>query len=672
MRHLKIGTAFAALFAVFLFLGCQDEEATGPHIHILESVQVEPDSPSLMEGETVELSATPTCVAGHPLDLPVTWSSADESVATVDESGVVTALYEGGAEISAEATADEKTVTGAAGVFVNRDGTDVDASGGIVTYSSSEGDAILDVPAGAVAQATKISIRPSPADVAAGKPDLATGSAFHFRPEGLSFQSEATLTIRYRQGGLAEGTNEARLKLFHHQNGQWTEMSDSRVDTETRSVKGEITDFSHYAVAESGLTPVAQVIVEGNDIDNVLMLGETMQLTATLLDADGNVLEGRQVDWSSSDESVARVSENGLVTAVATGEVEITARSEGQHGHAGVGVGSGKGNLYADLVFLYRSEEGLPIMRELGGETCRQPVSYSAVPDVSPVTNPVNGEDVWLLPLVGDETTSSQVISSHEEGEDEELEACDVQLDYQEYMSEVEIGRLNVGRSPTSVLDRALSEVYARLDTASTVEIDHAGRFVVDDFPLEDPPGNLAIQREVVLTGALGPHTIVLDELAPDAYVNQSVGYLDWASTGMGAGADKFGEVNTDMVVYYDRIMNFPNDVTASGMPTITGDGTEGVEGRKYLDYRAFEYDRAATFPGCVVGYELVGEEMQEIRGTLMDVVFGGEQFTGSNLHAFAQRTDDVREVILFEHEIVIVDIDHIGESTVCEERGIQ
>lgn len=670
MRHLKVGTVFAALVGVFLFLGCQDEEATGPHIHILESVQVEPATPSLMEGETVELSATPTCVAGHDLDLPVSWNSADESVATVDENGVVTAVYEGEAAISAEAAMDDKTVTGSAGITVNRDGATIDASGGVVSYSSSEGDAILDIPEGAVATATKISIRPSPADVAAGNAGLTKGAAFHFRPEGFRFETQARLTIRYRDAGLTQGANEARLRLFHHQaNGEWVEMTDSRVDVETNSVTGDVSDFSHYGVAESGLTPVAQVIVEGDDIDNLLMIGESVQLTATLLDADGNVLEGRQVDWSSSDESIATVSDDGLVTALSRGEVEITASSEGQKGKAGMGVGSGKGNLYADLVFLYRSAEGLPIMRDVGEETCLQPVSYSEVPDVSPVTNPVNGEDVWLLPLAGDEVVSAAVTSSDEEGE---VEACDVQLEYQEYMLEVDIGRLNVGRSPTSVLDRALSEVYARLDTASTKELDHAGRFVVDDFPLEDPPGNLAIGREIVLTGALGWHTSVLDELAPDAYMNQSVGYLDWASTGMGAGVDKFGEVNTDMVVYYDRIMNFPNDVTASGMPTITGDGEIGVDGRKYLDYRAFEYDRAATFPGCVVGYELVGEEMQRIEGTLMDIVFGGEPFTGSNLHAFARRTDDVREVILFEHEIVIVNIDGIGESAVCEEREIQ
>jgi len=661
MRHAKFGTVFAALVGMLLFLGCQDEEATTgpqPHVHILESVQVEPATPNLMEGETVELSATPICVAGHELDLPVTWISADESVATVDDNGVVTAVLEGEAEISAETTTDDGTVTGSAGITVNRDGETVEATGGIVSYSTSFGDVILDIPEGAVAEATKISIRPSAADVAAGKSGLTSGAAFHFRPEGFRFQTAATLTIRYRQEGLSQETNEARLKLFHHQNGQWEEMSESRVDTEANSVTGQISGFSHYGVAESDLPAVAEIIVAG-DVDNLLMIGETVQLTATLLDADGNVLEGRDVEWSSSDESVARVSDSGLVTALSRGEVEIAASSEGQKGKAGMGVGSGKGGLYAELVYLLRNEDGLPMMRDVAGETCQQPVSYTEVPGLTPVTNPVNGEDVWVLPLMGD----TEVTTSDEDGE---VEACDVQLEYQEYMHEVEIGRLNVGRSPDDVLARGLEEVYAKLDAAETLNLDHAGRLMPDTVPIDAPRENLAIEKELILTGQLGGYGLPQPTGMAGGY-----GFLDHAASALAGGADKFGEIGADLIVYYDRILNFPNEV-AGGLTTITGDGDVGVEGREYLDYGRFSYDREATFPGCVFGYELVGEEMVPFEGTLMDIVFGGEALSADNIHGFAQRADDARAVILFEHDNVIVDIDRIGETSVCEEREIQ
>src|SRR5213079_2429751 len=42
--------------------------------------------------------------------------------------------------------------------------------------------------------------------------------------------------------------------------------------------------------------------------------GKTVQLTATLKDANGNVLTGRTVTWSSSSTTVATVNTTGLVT----------------------------------------------------------------------------------------------------------------------------------------------------------------------------------------------------------------------------------------------------------------------------------------------------------------------------------------------------------------------
>lgn len=53
--------------------------------------------------------------------------------------------------------------------------------------------------------------------------------------------------------------------------------------------------------------------------------GRTLQLVALVFDADGNLLSGRDVEWSSSNPSFATVSETGLVTGVAAGAVTITA-----------------------------------------------------------------------------------------------------------------------------------------------------------------------------------------------------------------------------------------------------------------------------------------------------------------------------------------------------------
>src|SRR5881396_218111 len=67
--------------------------------------------------------------------------------------------------------------------------------------------------------------------------------------------------------------------------------------------------------------------------------GQTVQLTASALDASGNVLSGWTTSWSSSNRAVALVDGSGLVTGVAAGPAAtITATSGGQSGTATVTV----------------------------------------------------------------------------------------------------------------------------------------------------------------------------------------------------------------------------------------------------------------------------------------------------------------------------------------------
>src|SRR6184192_94633 len=67
-------------------------------------------------------------------------------------------------------------------------------------------------------------------------------------------------------------------------------------------------------------------------------IGQTVQLTATPKDANGNVLTGRVVTWASNNTAVATVSSTGLVTGVTQGQATITATSEAKNGTAAVAV----------------------------------------------------------------------------------------------------------------------------------------------------------------------------------------------------------------------------------------------------------------------------------------------------------------------------------------------
>src|SRR2546425_381697 len=80
-----------------------------------------------------------------------------------------------------------------------------------------------------------------------------------------------------------------------------------------------------------------------------VLVGVTVQLTATTKDAAGNVLTGRTVTWVTSNPGVATVNSTGLATGVAAGRATITAISEGQSGTAAVPVAVAGGHSFSAL-----------------------------------------------------------------------------------------------------------------------------------------------------------------------------------------------------------------------------------------------------------------------------------------------------------------------------------
>ncbi|HUF75428.1 MAG TPA: Ig-like domain-containing protein, partial [Longimicrobiales bacterium] len=86
------------------------------------------------------------------------------------------------------------------------------------------------------------------------------------------------------------------------------------------------------------VTPAGVASVEVRPLNGSVLLGETLQMTATPRSSLGTPLAGRTVSWSSSDEAVATVSSSGLVEGLSGGPVTITATVEQRGGSAGVEV----------------------------------------------------------------------------------------------------------------------------------------------------------------------------------------------------------------------------------------------------------------------------------------------------------------------------------------------
>ena len=118
------------------------------------------------------------------------------------------------------------------------------------------------------------------------------------------------------------------------------EWSSSAPDIATVSATGLVTALKSgdcvitaAAVDGSGVTATCPVTVTGIPVTSVtlnrstatLKATETVQLSGSVLPANAS---NKNLVWTTSDENIATVSESGLVTAVAVGEVTITATSQ--------------------------------------------------------------------------------------------------------------------------------------------------------------------------------------------------------------------------------------------------------------------------------------------------------------------------------------------------------
>lgn len=128
--------AFLLMFAFAVVLvGCQSK---GP-----ESVEITAagNKTTLAVGETVQLTAT---VKPAKVDQSVTWRSAIDSIASVDENGLVTAVSAGTTLIYATSTADEE-VEGRISITVQAEAVDYPDLGGLEIVIAQSDTAIYEI-----------------------------------------------------------------------------------------------------------------------------------------------------------------------------------------------------------------------------------------------------------------------------------------------------------------------------------------------------------------------------------------------------------------------------------------------------------------------------------------------------------------------------------------------
>ena len=223
---------------------------------------------------TGESAETDEKLAKAASKLTVEWTSSDESVATVDATGMVVAVSAGEADITASVTDSEMSAVCKVTVKVAAKDITVPDNLNVKLNDGNE---------------TTVEATVSPADATDVKVSYAS-------------TDEAVATV----------DKDGKVQIL--QPGEC-----DIVTTLTQEDKKVVEKKTHIK---------AYYEVEGITLDKtegILTAGNTVALNATVLPEE--IADETTVTWTSSDEKVATVDENGKVTAIAAGEATITANA---------------------------------------------------------------------------------------------------------------------------------------------------------------------------------------------------------------------------------------------------------------------------------------------------------------------------------------------------------
>jgi len=271
------------------------------------TVAVAPARGSVQAGATLQFSALARDAQGNTLSgRSFTWASSNTSVATVSSRGLVTGRAAGSATITA---------------------TSEGQSGSVALTVTAPSQATEPPPSPQTPVLATTSVSADSFSVRASWNRLATAASYEASSGAMqgtwTWQAAApdtTVTFRVRRGA---SSNATYWFCVGGVNAAGTGQRACNQYTEPAPSGGSEPAPSVASVAVS--PPSGSVAVD-----------ETIQLTATTRDAQGNALTGRTVTWASSNTSVATVSSRGVVTGRAAGSATITATSEGRSGSANV------------------------------------------------------------------------------------------------------------------------------------------------------------------------------------------------------------------------------------------------------------------------------------------------------------------------------------------------
>ncbi len=280
------------LCLVLPFTGCNNTQVS--------LIQISPQSQSLAAGQTVQFTATGTVLHGshsatsENVTTIVTWTSSTPTVATVNSSGLATAVAAGTTTITASMPG---AVSATATITVAASGGGITAGGTIVSMTIIPGSQTVASP-GQTSQFIAI------ATTSSGATEDVTGL--------VAWSSSTTQVATISGGGLATALGQGTTTIAAiAANADGTVVTGTATFTVNGGTSEPLTALS--------ITPSSQS-VSASETGQFIALG-----TAGSTGLEENVTSSASLQWNSSIPAIATVSPSGLVTGVSAGESTITA-----------------------------------------------------------------------------------------------------------------------------------------------------------------------------------------------------------------------------------------------------------------------------------------------------------------------------------------------------------
>ncbi|HEV8123035.1 MAG TPA: Ig-like domain-containing protein [Gemmatimonadales bacterium] len=351
--------AIVSLLILLAACGGGDSSGPGGGPDPVATVLVTPNTGTLMVGTTVQLSVALKSAASVVLTgRPVRWRSSDDNSATVTATGLVTAKLPGSVTITASSEGQSGSATLniipvpvatvtvvpssaslGAGTSSQLSAVTKDASGGVLTgrvvtwlssnpqsvsvsgtgllTAGSPGSATITATSEGISGFATITVDPTPVASVSVSPSTAS--------VGVAATTQLNATTKDASNNVLPG----RVVAWFSSAPGVAQVDPNGVVTGVTMGQATITAISEGKTGSALVTVVAgaAATITVSPSPAAVNAEDSVQLSAQVKDAAGDLLSGQTITWMSLTPSVASVDGSGMVNGISAGTALITATS---------------------------------------------------------------------------------------------------------------------------------------------------------------------------------------------------------------------------------------------------------------------------------------------------------------------------------------------------------